>query len=183
MRAQHHACLPVAVAETCRSTPQEVYNVMGALYLTITFLGIHSAGEQKSSLGCRHIGAGVWPCHTDDCPSTPMQCLLPSSPCAPNRHQKTWSPDLFQFSNHAAGGSIPVLAAERPVFYREQASRLYAAFPFAVAQVCRVPPCLARTRVCSARNVCKPPAAPCRRWSRRRFCWSRPSFTPSSPFL
>ncbi len=39
----------------------------------------------------------------------------------------------------AAGGVLPILAVERPVFYRERAARLYAAFPYAVAQVGPLP--------------------------------------------
>lgn len=60
-----------------RSTPTDVSNVMGALFICTLFMGIYNAI-----------------------------------------------------------GIIPVLALERPVFYRERAVGMYAAVPFALAQVC-----------------------------------------------
>lgn len=66
------------------NTPVDVFNVMGALFLCITFLGTYNAS-----------------------------------------------------------GVLPVLSIERPVFYRERAAGMYAALPYAVAQVRGEPP-----RVC-----------------------------------
>ncbi len=59
-----------------RDTPTDVFNVMGALFICITFLGTYNAS-----------------------------------------------------------GVLPVLAAERPVFYRERAAKMYDALPYALALV------------------------------------------------
>ena len=61
----------------CRETEQDVFNVMGALYASVLFLGVNNASSVQ-----------------------------------------------------------PVVAVERSVYYRERAAGMYAALPYAMAQVC-----------------------------------------------
>ena len=61
----------------CRETQQDLFNVMGALYAAVLFLGVNNAASVQ-----------------------------------------------------------PVVAVERSVYYRERAAGMYAALPYAIAQVC-----------------------------------------------
>ena len=60
-----------------RATQQDLFNVMGALYAAVLFLGVNNASSVQ-----------------------------------------------------------PIVAVERSVFYRERAAGMYAALPYAMAQVC-----------------------------------------------
>ena len=116
-----------------RSTPTEIANVTGALFICIAFLGIFNANGILPVLAAERPVSCVCRCVT-------VQACCPAG-CSPYGWADLW---LDLACAHACGAEPSSCQSHCPclqVFYRERSSSMYSALPYGLALVsCVLPP-------------------------------------------